>query len=293
MIEINSYTTVKRRERVPHEVFAHYWRDVHGPLCSRLPGLGLYIQHHFTREQDAHLWPLPPGVEEIADYELDGGVEIGFVSPDEQERFKGASPILFGDEQNMFEETLAYDLPQGSVTLVNELHDEGMNGADTADRIHLHLSPRGTLEDLHSYLRTDLGPILATDDAVLKVRLHLCAPFVNDGQRPPSPDVAHFAPPARAEMAIMEVAFESPLARRRFFASKIFQSTSARQGAHIAQLKAFAVAGVYTYVYEGVLTTAGLRGSRAAELIDYLGAVNQLAPEVEELMLRGTVAPRF
>jgi hypothetical protein len=36
MIEINSYTAVKRRERVPHEVFAHYWPDVHGPLCSRL-----------------------------------------------------------------------------------------------------------------------------------------------------------------------------------------------------------------------------------------------------------------
>lgn len=47
MIEINSYTTVKRRERVPHDIFATYWRDVHGPLCSRLPGLGLYIQHHF------------------------------------------------------------------------------------------------------------------------------------------------------------------------------------------------------------------------------------------------------
>lgn len=56
-IAINSYTTVLRHPRVPHELFATYWRDVHGPLCSRIPGLGWYVQHHLDREQDAHLWP--------------------------------------------------------------------------------------------------------------------------------------------------------------------------------------------------------------------------------------------
>lgn len=286
MIEINSYTTVKRRERVPHDVFATYWRDVHGPLCARLPGLGLYIQHHFSREQDAHLWPLAPGITQIPDYELDGGVEIGFMSASEQEHFKQASSILFSDEQNMFDETLAYDLPNGSLTLSNHLHDEAMNGRDQADRIHLHLSPRGSLEDLHTYLREDLGPKLAEDETVEKVRLHLCSPFVNDGEHPPSPDVAHTATPIRAELAIIEIAFENPLARRRFFASDAYQNTLQAQAAHIAQLKAFAVSGVYTYVFEGVITTAGLRGSRAAELIEYLGAVNQVTTEVESLFLR-------
>lgn len=283
MIEINSYTTVKRRERVPHEIFATYWRDVHGPLCSRLPGLGLYIQHHFSRNQDAHLWPLAEGIEEITDYELDGGVEIGFMTGEDQERFKQSSSILFSDEQNMFEETLAYDLPNGSMTLVNHLKDEACNGLDRADRIHVHMSPRGTLEELHHYLLHDLGPKLSADDAVRKARLHLCAPFVNDGNHPPSPGVAHSATPARTQLVMMEIAFEHPLARRRFFASELFKGTLSGQSSHIAQLKAFAVSGVYTYVYEGVITTAGLRGSRAAELIRYLGAANQLTPEVEGL----------
>lgn len=289
MIEINSYTTVKRRERVPHKIFAHYWRDVHGPLCSRLAGLGVYIQHHFTRNQDAHLWPLADGIQEIADYELDGGVEIGFLSASEQERFKKASPILFSDEQNMFEATLAYDLPQGSRTLVNRLHDETHNGPDKFDRIHVHFSPRASLEQLHAYLNDNLGPALTNADEVLKLRLHLCAPFDNDGTHPPAPDVAHTATPARSKLAILEIAFENPLARRRFFASPAFQDTLAGQAENIAQLKAFAVSGLYTYVNEGKLTTAGLRGSRAAELIDYLGAANQLSPEVEALLLKGTV----
>lgn len=287
MIEINSYTTVKRRERVPHEIFAHYWRDVHGPLCSRLAGLGLYIQHHFNRNQDAHLWPLAEGVQEIADYELDGGVEIGFLSASEQERFKKASPILFSDEQNMFEETLAYDLPQGSRTLVNRLHDETYNGPDRFDRMHVHFSPRASLEQLHAYLSNDLAPALARADEVVKLVLHPCSAFDNDGAHPPAPDVAHTATPVRSQLAILEIAFENPLARRRFFESPTFLNTLSAQAENISQLKAFAVSGLYTYVRDGTLTTAGLRGSRAAELIDYLGAANQLSPEVEKLLLTG------
>lgn len=42
-IAVNTYTTVLRRPQVPHEVFATYWRDVHGPLCDRVPGLAWYV----------------------------------------------------------------------------------------------------------------------------------------------------------------------------------------------------------------------------------------------------------
>lgn len=289
MIQINSYTTVKRRERVPHEIFATYWRDVHGPLCSRLPGLGLYIQHHFDRNQDAHLWPLADGVSEIANYELDGGVEIGFTSGHDQKTFQDASSILFSDEQNMFEETLAYDLPEGSKKIVSRLNDSTFNGPDHFDRIHVHFSPRNSLVDLHQYLNDELGAVLSNADEVMKLTLHLPARFNNDGMHPPAPNVAHIANAARDELAIMEVAFESPLARRRFFESKAFQSTLHGQARHIAQLKAFAVSGLYTYVNDKKLTTAGLRGSRAAELIDYLGAINQRSPEVEHLLLHGSL----
>jgi hypothetical protein len=38
--------------------------------------------------------------------------------------------------------------------------------------------------------------------------------------------------------------------------------------------------GVYTYIRDGVITTAGLRGSRPAQLIDQIGAVNQTHADV-------------
>jgi hypothetical protein len=107
-IVINSYTTVLRRPRVPHEVFATYWRDVHGPLCSRIPGLGWYVQNHLNREQDAHLWPAIDGIAPFADYELDGGVEIGFASKADQDVFNAASHILFGHRRLCAAERIAH-----------------------------------------------------------------------------------------------------------------------------------------------------------------------------------------
>lgn len=289
MITLNSYTTVKRRERVPHDLFAHYWRDVHGPLCARLPGLGHYVQYHFDREQDAHLWPLAEGIREIPDYELDGMVEIGFADEAHQRTFQAASPVLFSDEQNMFAETLAYDLPHGSHAFKNTLADEQHNGPDQLDRLQLHLHPRDSFEDLNTYLLSHLGPWLATQAAVLKVRVHPCVPFVNDGQHPPSPDVAHRADAIRAALSMVEIVFASPLERRRFFASEAFRSSLPEQARHIACLRAFAVSGVYTYVHAGQLTTAGLRGSRAAELIERLGAVNQTQDKVVHLLRHGAL----
>lgn len=289
MITINSYTTVRRRERVPHEVFAHYWRDVHGPLCARLPGLGHYVQYHFDRDQDAHLWPLDHGIRDIPHYELDGMVEIGFTDEESQRTFQAASPVLFSDEQNMFAETLAYDLPHGSQAFKNTLADEHHNGPDQLDRLQLHLHPRQDLEALNDYLANQLGPWLAAQPAVLKVRVHPCVPFVNDDRHPPSPDVAHRADAIRAALSMVEIVFASPLERRRFFASEAFRISLAEQAQHIAFIKAFAVSGVYTYVHAGQLTTAGLRGSRAAELIERLGAVNQTQPEVVHLLRHGSL----
>src|ERR1700723_859021 len=107
-IRINSYTTVLRRTGTPHAAFDDYWRDVHGPLCARIPGLAWYVQNHFSHERDSHLWPVVGEVAPFPDYVLDGGVEIGFASTQDQQLFNDASRLLFDDEQNMFEETIAY-----------------------------------------------------------------------------------------------------------------------------------------------------------------------------------------
>src|SRR5882757_11399097 len=80
-VKHNVYASVRRRDGVPQELFATYWRDVHATLCSRLPGLGFYVQQHFDRTHTANLWPLAHGVRPIRAV-LDGSAELGFASLD-------------------------------------------------------------------------------------------------------------------------------------------------------------------------------------------------------------------
>ena len=196
-IAVNSYTTVLRRPQVPHDVFAKYWRDVHGPLCSRVPGLGWYVQYHFAREQDAHLWPSQDGIVPFPDYVLDGGVEIGFANTDDQAVFNEASSILFSDEQNMFAATVAYALPQGSRTLVDRIPEPSPNG-DALDRMHVHFGPGDKDPAAFAEFMSELAETLAADATLLRVRLHRPEAYDNADPAPPAPDVKHTVPPERS-----------------------------------------------------------------------------------------------
>lgn len=285
-IAVNSYTTVLRHSKVPHKLFAAYWRDVHGPLCARIPGLGWYVQYHFAREHDAHLWPLIDGIAPLPGYVLDGAVEIGFASAADQQRFKAASKVLFVDEQNVFEETLCYDLPEGSTTLVDYLADPCPNETDPLDRLHVHFhGEAGDSGPFNQYLCEQLAAAFLAEPAVMKLRLHLPAPYDNQRPSPPSPNVRHEAPAARLHLAMLEVVFDSALARRRFFGSAAFRRAASGLAQHARYVTPFSVSGVFTYVRDGELTLAGLRGSRPAQLIHQLGAINQTEPDATGLFL--------
>ncbi|WP_342148609.1 EthD domain-containing protein [Methylorubrum sp. SB2] len=286
-IAINTYTTVLRRPRVPHELFATYWRDVHGPLCARIPGLGWYVQRHFDREQDAHLWPVVEGIPPFPDYELDGGVEIGFRTAADQAAFDEAYPILFADEQNMFAATVAYALPHGSTTLLDRVGEPSPNGDDGLDRIEVHFGAAHRDAAAFGERITALARSLAAEPVVLKVRLHLPKPYDNAEPAPPAPNVDHAVPDERRLVAVLELAFASPLERRTFYASDAFETVSSGLAEHVAHTSAFAISGVYTYVRDGRLTLAGLRGSRPAQLIEQIGAVNQVGDDVRHLLLTG------
>ena len=74
------------------------------------------------------------------------------------------------------------------------------------------------------------------------------------------------------------------MSRREFYKSELFLTTIEQQKARISHVAAFAVSGIYTYVRDKELTTAELRGSRPAQLIEQLGAANQVA---KKLLLTG------
>ena len=97
-----SYGVLRKLAGLPRDLFADYWRDVLGPLCARLPGISYYVQHHFSQDHWANLWPLPDGVHRM-DVVLDGAAEIGFADID------GLNPVLFADVFHLFEHIVAYN----------------------------------------------------------------------------------------------------------------------------------------------------------------------------------------
>src|SRR5260370_40738001 len=137
-----SYGVVRKLAGLPQDLFAGYWRDALGPLLARLPGVSYYVQHHFSRDHSANLWPLPDGIRRMA-VVLDGAAEIGFADIGGQNRYAEASPVLFGDLFHLFEHIVAYSLPQGSHTLVDREADGIPNGPDRLYRLHLHLNGGG------------------------------------------------------------------------------------------------------------------------------------------------------
>jgi hypothetical protein len=289
-VALSSYTTVLGRRSLAEADFRAYWRDVHGPLCSRVPGLGWYVQHHFARHHDDHLWPLPEGVERLAGYELDGAVEIGWADAAAQAEFQEASSILFSDEQNVFAETAAYPLPVGSTTLLDRSPDPTPNGADPYDRLHVHLSTRpGARDAVVEALSAGLTELGGRTADLVKVRLHALEPHDNSTPNPPAPNVAHTVLDERVNLVVLEIAFTDALARRRALEDAPFREVNARLPELVTHLTAFAVSGVFTFVRDGRLTDAGLRGSRVAELITTLAATNQVSDEVRHLMRTGAL----
>jgi hypothetical protein len=281
-IRCQTYSPVQKLAGVPHETFAAYWRDVHGPLCSRLPGLGFYVQHHFSRTDFANLWPIARGVRRI-DFPLDGAVEIGFANTDDMAAFGQASPILFGDEVNVFGWDAAYFLPKGSQTFIDRQSDPIPNGPDHLHRLHVHL--HGTLDaEFVSWVK-GFAQTLAADPAVMKLRLHLPDAFDNAHPQPPSP-VDHHVIDDMLKLAVLEIGFETALTARQFFEGTVFKATQAGQVRHIQAMAVYLVTGVYTFVRDGTPTTAGLRGSRVAEIIEKTGASNHLLPAVTRLFTR-------
>jgi hypothetical protein len=280
-----SYGVMRKLAGLPQDLFAGYWRDVLGTLLARLPGVDYYAQHHFSPDHSANLWPLPDGIRRM-DVVLDGAVEIGFADTAGQSRYVAASPVLFGDEFHLFEHTVAYSLPRGSRTLVDREGDGIPNGPDRLHRLHLHLNG-GSGDEFRPWL-AEWAQRLALAPEMQKLRLHLPDPYDNARPSPPSPHVDHQVSDERRDIGVIEIGFVSALAAGKFHESEAYRATIQDQCKHLRSVGAFLVTGIYTYIRDGVITTAGLRGSRTAELIERIGAVNQTRDAVTRLFVQNS-----
>ncbi len=284
---VTFYVLLWKRHGITLEMFDDYWRDVHGPVCARLPGQYQYWQFHVAPNEGG-LWPDDKTVTSASPDEdqFSGIAELTFRSPQDRERWFRAASILMADEYNIFSKAIGYvTSPGDSRTYVDRLEVGAPNGRIGIVKLHVMVKQADGIgvDAFRRYLTGSFAAAVAKSDQVLKFRLHLFEP--PDVSRPDAAGVTHFESPEKQYQAAFEIAFNTRLAMEVFFASDAYAAAAKEQAKYLKQVSAFPERDAYTFVYDGRMTLAGMRGSRTSQLITDIGAINQLADNIVDLVV--------
>ncbi|BAT56905.1 ethyl tert-butyl ether degradation EthD (plasmid) [Nostoc sp. NIES-3756] len=280
------YVLLWKRKGISSELFYDYWRDVHGPVCARLPGQYQYWQFHLA-ENEGGLWPTINGIEYICPNasQFNGVAELTFESEADRDLWFKSAAILMDDEHNIFSKAIGYNTSSGnSITYVDRIPVGEPNGNQGIIKFHVMVKKADVVSvgAFRRYMTETFAPAVVKSDSVLKFRLHLFEEV--DNSRPDAAGVSHYEAPEQQYQAAFEIAFANPLEMETFFASKEYAKAVKNQAQYVQRLLPFPEHAAYTFVYDGKITLAGQRSSTVAELIVSIGATNQLKQDVATLM---------
>src|SRR5437868_6768528 len=79
------YVLLWKRKGISLRLFDDYWRNVHGPVCARLPGQYQYWQLHVAHDEGG-VWPQIDGIDYsiTPEAEFDGIAELTFKTPEDR-----------------------------------------------------------------------------------------------------------------------------------------------------------------------------------------------------------------
>jgi EthD domain len=281
------YVLLWKRKGISLQLFDDYWRNVHGPVCARLPGQFQYWQLHVGHNTGG-VWPQLPGIsyDSRRDNQFDGIAELTFRSDEDRNIWFRAAGILMDDEHNLFSKAIGYNTSAGnSITFVDGIPTGDPNGNTGFARFHVMVkkADAASISDFRKYLKDQFARSVAASPSVLKFRLHLFEEV--DASRPDAAGVSHSEPAEDNYQAAFEIGFADRLAMEAFFASPEYAAAVSSQAKFVKQICPFPERSAYTFVYNGAMTLAGQRSSTVAELITAIGATNQLKDDIKSLML--------
>jgi hypothetical protein len=284
---VTFYVALWKRSGINRASFDNYWKDVHGPVCARLPGQHDYWQYHLGPAEGG-IFPAVEGVQTVSSVEeqFHGIAELTFLGPEQRQEWFQASTILMDDEHNIFSKAIGYTTSPGqSKTLVEKEESTLRNGLSTEPRYHLLIrkSPDQSVDRFREFIHGTLAPGLASIPEVLKLRYHLFDEL--DLSRPDAQGVAHSEPVESQYHGAIEIAFRNPLDRERALSSSKYLECTTDLKTYVSALIPFPEETAYTFVHHEMITMSGMRGAYTAQLIDDLGALNQLKDDITSLMM--------
>jgi ketosteroid isomerase-like protein len=280
------YVLLKKRSGISLKLFDDYWKNVHGPVCARLPGQYQYWQFHVEHSQN-DLWPIHQGIKYDLSPEdqFDGIAELTFTSEKDRQTWFEAAAILMNDEYNLFNKAIGYNTSSNnSKTYVDRLTIGDPNGKIDCLKLHVMVKKADGvgISAFREYMSENFATAIIQNNSVLKFRLHLFEEV--DNSRPEAGAVVHSEPLEKQYQAAFEIAFSNTLEKEKFFASADYLAASENISQYIKQINPFPERTANTFVYSGKMTLAGQRSSTVADLITKAGAINQLQEDIVALI---------
>eukprot|EP00898_Chlorokybus_atmophyticus_P000733 jgi/Chlat1/1660/Chrsp127S01897 len=282
------YVLLWKRHGLQQALFDDYWKNVHGPVCARLPGQHQYWQFHVGHSEGG-LWQTAPGIEydTNAESSFDGIAELTFRTDEDRNLWFKASAILMDDEHNVFRKALGYTTAVGnSFTYMDYMRSGSPLGVIPAVKFHVLIRAQdGVSVDAFREYMQGFARELYFSPELIKLRLHLFDGLNVD--RPDAAGVAHSDPPEKFYQAALEVAFSTRLDMELFFESQRYKNAISTQAQFVKRLLVLPETTAYTFVYDDKMTLAGLRSAEVARNIIDIGATNQLRDDIGVLMEKG------
>jgi hypothetical protein len=125
------YVLLWKRKGLSLQLFDDYWRDVHGPVCARLPAQHQYWQFHVAHNEGG-IWPTLAGIEYITDEEdqLNSIAELTFKTVEDRNTWFQSATLLMDDEHNIFSQAIGYITnPGNSKTYIDRIAVGNPNGS--------------------------------------------------------------------------------------------------------------------------------------------------------------------
>jgi hypothetical protein len=274
---VSMTATGRFTESLPSDLIFRYWRDIHGVLDARLPGMHSYRQYHCHPEDTTGdtLFERVEGVEFgwIPEHKLSSCAHILFLEQEDVARCRDSElfPLVEDDNLAISARNYHYLTDDGARTY----RDETGNGTPQGKVEHptfavfFRKQDEVSQETFDAYMDA-LASRWCDDEGVLRVRVqHLQS--VQSQFEIVQAELHH----AWIDLVVSDVSVGRRL---------IKPGDGINHAATVEAIQTIAAQEVYTLVWDGKPTDVGLRGWPAVQVIDDIGAKGQENTKLLELM---------
>ncbi|KOX09959.1 hypothetical protein [Nocardiopsis sp. NRRL B-16309] len=277
------------RADLPRRVCEDYWRDVHGIMFARAPGLWHCRQLRLSPNRP-DLWPPVEDVSfDAPDTAQPQGVPHGlFLSEDDLAVFS-RNPITqdtIPNDARHFLGRIGSQLTSGGRTLVDHINDPAMQGPPPVPTFLLCFVPRtaaSSTEEFHRTLAERIARPWSEHPDVLRLRVEPLPPYSRSVMR--SPGVPHQWQDDGTYLGWIELAVRDEEVLRELRSSAALDHLAHQ----VRAVHTYPIREVYTLVSAGRPTDVGLRGYPAVQTITAAGVDTQRDEHVLEQLFGDAV----